>query len=556
MNPLPLTPSGRRTRHTGAGNATLVALIGVIALATLVRLYAAGHAENIARDGTVYLHMARQLANDPPGEVVRRFDYHPGYPAAIAAAATAFGADWPGGWIATGRAISVLSGLVALLGLFYVAGEVFDARCAVITVLLVALGRPFVTISTDVLSDSPAVALAMLAVAMGLRTRSLLEATSRWAIVTAGLAGVLAGLGYLTRPEALLSVAIAELALLRTRPGAAGAGKLQLTAALVMLAATIATAAPYAWTIGAMTHKKSIGDFLAAGSAQPLAAMSGAAGLAEAVRRVLDRSREAMSTGVFVCAAICGATWLGHYVLRLRLPRRVLLLPRRHAAAVMFSATVVMVPLLVGLEMQRGGHEHRYVSTRHALLHSLLLAPAAGIGVRIAAEWTLLLLDRLGVSVKRNVVLLLWVLIAAGAMLPFAWVTPHKGKLAYRAAGEAILQRFGPGHYVLGPDSRLAFFAGSPAEQFVSASPVRPTARLTGPAGVETLERLIGSQKIRRYEFLGLVTKRQSRHERQLEKLTSTAQLQLIGTYPLGRGRRLCIYRVAHRPGRRRTIGL
>ncbi len=534
----------RTSRPARAALAVLATLI----IALGVRIYTIQHTDNIARDGTVYLHMARQLAHQPLVKVLRSYHYHPGYPGVVAGVATILKASWPDGWVAVGQWVSLISGMVALTCLYLISRAAMGHRCALITILLFALGGSFVRISSDVISDTQAVAFALLAVTAGLGARKLLSAESAWAIPAAGAAGLCAALGYLTRPEHLLGAAIAAALLMRVGALTRRGRIIQLSAAGALAVWALAIVLPYAIAIGDLTQKKSLSDFVTAGGGSWfLATLCGPVGLAEAIRRVLDRTREAMGTVVFVMGAVCWITWLGKYVLRLRLPPAIIIKPTRGGAVAMFAATVVMFPLLVALEFNRGDDASRYISTRHALMHAMLLVPAAGAGVMILAEWTVIIGRRLKLKARPQLSLAVWVLIAAGAVRGMSRCVLHKGKEPYRQAGKELRERFGPGHYILGPDIRFAFFAGAPEEQFASAVVMPPSLRAQDTASAENLlSKAFTEIDGRRYSFLGVTSRPpdQGANVELIGQLLANKRLEEIGQYPIGRAKKLWVFRI------------
>ena len=80
-----------------------VIVVVVLLAAMIVRANAGRVAPIIARDGTVYLEMARVLGQGDISTVCHKFKYPPGFPAMVAVGARAVGAQWPDGWIRVGR---------------------------------------------------------------------------------------------------------------------------------------------------------------------------------------------------------------------------------------------------------------------------------------------------------------------------------------------------------------------------------------------------------------------------------------------------------------------
>ncbi len=420
--------------------------------------------EIIARDGTVYIAMARQLGEEPLLETLRGYHYHPLYPAAVAGMGRASG-DSPDELDA--RGVSLAAGAFLLVALFLIAREYFGDRAAGVTTLLAGLAPGLTEVSVDALSDPMAVALALWAIVAALAARRALCARRTRAIPLAATAGLLAGLGYLTRPEELLAGAIG-LGLLLFVPRQARARKLQLASAGALLATLLICFLPYAVLVGGLTQKKGIEDFLSApGLSLPLAAASWedwpvSLRALDALRRVIDRGRQAVGSVTAVLAIACWATWLG-VALRIRLPGEVRIYPTRRGAFIMLLGVAVMFPLLAALELRRGP---AYLSSRHAMLPFLLLAPCAGAGLEILVAWTLLGVARTRQRLRPRLTVALWVLGIALPAILLAPVAPHEEKGCYRRVSAEIVRAVGPDRRMLAPHGWFPFYAAAPTEQF------------------------------------------------------------------------------------------
>jgi hypothetical protein len=501
----------------------------VLGLGFIVRLAVLDGAENIAKDGTVYLAMARQLGELPADQVFLNYHYHPAYPALVGAIARWTGADWPDGWVRVGQWVSLGMGLLTLAGLYFIARSVFGHGPALLTVALMSLPSRFVALGADVSSDAMAGALAVLAVALGFVASRLIKAGSPWAVAVAGGAGFIAGAGYLTRPEELLSAIVAMVPILLIGKPTRRQRQVQLASAAVLIAATLACVLPYATVIGGLTQKKSLSDFLPTGDGGlPAAAVHAPAGVLGSLRRVLDRGREAVGTGPTVLCIVCWATWFGRGILRLPLPKAVVIKPSPVGVIVLFLPLAAMTPLLVALAMV---HQPEYLSSRHMLMPTLILSPCAGVGAAILVNWTLLLLGYLHRYLLRGAGAgdgapparthpLIWVtkhrpglwsgLWLLGAMIPMMVVAMpvlHEGKACYRQAGQYVRAHFGPGRYFLSTTTWVPFFAAAPQEQFTLA-PAMPMwldpARLSN-AGADLRHGPSGAAGAK-YEFLALGT--------------------------------------------------
>ncbi len=460
-------------------------LAAALALALLVRGVAVARAQNIARDGVRYLRMARYLAGAPTGEVLRAFDFPPGYPAAIAAAAKLLGLAWPVGWVAAGRWLAVAASLAALAAVYVIAAATFDRTVALISTTVLGLAPVLTATSADVLSDLPAGAPALWAVALALHAGRQVRA-ARWsAAVLAAAAGLAAGLGYLCRPEALATVPVGLLMLAMPRGLSRRGRVIQVVAVLGLLAAVAACTLPYASAVGGLTKKKSLEDFVGGGSPVVLAvAEGGVLRLLDSLRKALDRWRAIGGSWAAALTAIWWATWIGRYVLRLRLPPSVMVRPRADGVVAMFGVTCLLLPAVVALEFHRGPG---YIDNRHMLMPALLMAVAAGAGLKTLVAWAMRL-RRFRTRPRAEAALTAVGFVAVlGAMLLFAFPVVHRGKGVYRQAGRRIAEA--GGGRVLAPEPTVPLYAAAPDDQF---DPASPTWHRIEPADVASLSGLLG----------------------------------------------------------------
>ncbi|MFW6133498.1 MAG: hypothetical protein ACOC8F_06335, partial [Planctomycetota bacterium] len=342
---------------------------------------------------------------------------------------------------------------------------------------------PLIAISSDALSDMPAVALALVAVALGTRVPPAVQAQRARAVWLGGAAGLVAGLAYLIRPEALLGALVSGVLLLRPR-GLGRRGRLiQAGAAAALIVGALVAALPYAMSIGALTQKKSLSDFLGSVWQRP-APLAAAVGVPlgaawidwlDAVRRFLDRGRAGVGNILSFATVLWWSTYFGRHLLRLPLPRAVILSPRRGGHPTMFTAAVVMLPLLVALEVQRGSG---YLSSRHTLIPFLLMGVAAGAGVMTLVRWALLASAKLNLPVRPRIVVAGFTVAVLLGSLPLAFPVLHEGKGVHRQAGMAIRRHHaGPAPRVLAAGPREPFYAGAGPAQFRQHGRSRRTLR-------------------------------------------------------------------------------
>jgi hypothetical protein len=452
-NPVTMSaPAERRARGWA-----LLGLALAMGVCVGVRLYMVRHAEVIARDGAVYIQMAREWL-DHPQHVVQDYDYHVGYPAAIAWMHKAMVAggmeDDFAGWERAACAVSLLATMAAMTALWLFAGLTFNWPIACMTVLLFSVPRKWAGLGADAMSDALALAFQLWSAALTLVAMSLLRKTSPWAILAAAAVGLCAGAGYLVRPEALLMLVLAI--------GLWGGWQIfdrrlkwRLTVASVVVAivATLACALPYMLAIGALTKKKRLSDIVL-GPAHGL--------LPLAVANPPDHSSlfqlglqlvEAMHPVLFTLAALWLIAW-GLFRL-LTWGQRKPFTPEPQVAGGLFTlaAAVAIVLIMLRLYASVG-----YLDYRHVMLLGMLLTPLAGAAIYLGAN---VLADLLfHSSAKARTALLC-------ALTPLATVSMagqlgrplHEGKSHYRKSGVYLARIVKPGDRLLAHDPWIFYYS-------------------------------------------------------------------------------------------------
>ena len=444
------TDPQRTSQRTGSAEGGIrpewAVLLLVLAACAVQRGWLILHTDVIAKDGTVYVQMAREWTDDPR-RVAETYDYHVGYPAAIASAYPLLKGWRDYGalrrWELAGQFVSYAASLAAIVAVWLMAGIAFDWRAAWVAALLFGLGHKWAELGADVLSDALSVCLQMWGVVLTVWAYRRLRRGSAACVVLAAFVGLCAGLGYLVRPEALL-VALLAVALwmfhaLRQRKQ----WVLAAASSAAAMAVTLACVLPYALVIGGLSRKKSIGDFVlqsAGAPARVLAALDPTRWSA-APRQFINRLFEAMHPLVAVLACV----WLLGFLLerRLRGKPAALVFPSPHPPCgfLMLAVLAVTAPLL--MSMYANVH---YLSHRHVMFLAALLAPLAGAGaVTLAAGVRELLAWRRArtlpdAPVRVAVVGIMAVGLALHAMRPM-----HEGKAHFRQAGRfvAVMQRTG-----------------------------------------------------------------------------------------------------------------
>jgi len=464
------TREERRPWHERQGFRLPVALA---LLAVIVRALRWSWTAVMMNDGPIFIRLAQQMA-DGDWRAALTYEFHPLYPFAVRVAQLLFG-DWERAAVA----VSVLAGGIAVLGLFVLLRDAFDRRVAAIGGLLLAV-HPVAIEQADVQSDSLYLAFFVWSAAF------LWRALSRERAVPALVAGLLAGLAYLVRPEGLgallvgLGVLAFELARRHMRVSVAArmAGALCLGAALTMspyvaflsaqsgeltitekksLAGVLGISALRAWaTTGTVEYKppKPIDPLLAA---RP--------DLTPPPRGVRPFREKPVPTGLARYQA--AARNLASATFKALRPEAALLLVLGLISArgrpglrglYFLTWTGLYLFVLLGLAANSA-----YVSRRHVFPPASLLLGYAALGVVLLSDRLARLpglVRRIGASAAAAIPLVLVVALGLGKALG-----PDRGNaLAERRAAEWVSAQGGlaPGEGVAAVKQRVAYYARSP----------------------------------------------------------------------------------------------
>ena len=474
----------------------MLALLLVLAVCAGERVWLARHAEVIARDGTVYIQMARQWSHDPAA-VIRDFDYHPGYPVAIVGAHRVIEAlevaDGRAAWELAGRSVSVLAGVAAVAAVWCFAGLTFGWRIAWISALVFGVGRKWSALGADVLSDSLMVCLAMWALVVMIVAANCLKRRSPWALVVAAVVGLLAGGSYLARPEGMvvlvLGVGLWGVMALRGQ----SPWRLTVGAGATAAATALAAALPYILAIGGFTKKKPTWALttkagcavLLAGAAiglwhlvryarrHPsrrllLATMVGALLISGAlfvwapdVRSVLEslktfgaETAEALHPVVAGLVCVWLVAWIAQHLLGRRARPDLLPLPKPECGLLILGLQIVFVGVLLGLYQGHG-----YISERHVMLCAAAFAPLAGAAVVSMARGTVAIAGRS--RLREPAVAFVITVVISAFLVGHALSKPlHAGKGGYRQAGEFVACQSDKGQTVWADESWVFHYSG------------------------------------------------------------------------------------------------
>ncbi|HKQ49755.1 MAG TPA: glycosyltransferase family 39 protein [Phycisphaerae bacterium] len=258
--------------ETGAGwRRGMLALCMIVGAAVMVQ--GAARLPCISRDGVFFVEYAEKLAVEPLVQL-RGQTKQPGYSILLLGLHSLIGRSISENaavsWEVCGQIIAVLGG-VAVVGLIYLlTRRLFDARTALVAALLAAFWPQLVSVSSDVLSDAPHLALYLGGLLLGVRAmgqtnrrieenlnhRGTEAQRTRWRSLVA--CGAVCGLAYWMRQEALGAVAAVVVCLLW--PAARVVLSRRVARVGVVVAAFVIVVAPYSIAVGKVMPNKSIKD--------------------------------------------------------------------------------------------------------------------------------------------------------------------------------------------------------------------------------------------------------------------------------------------------------
>jgi 4-amino-4-deoxy-L-arabinose transferase-like glycosyltransferase len=417
--------------------------------------------EVVFADGLRYIRQARELDRGDWRRGLLGSVDHPVYPLSVMAAHRAIGGDGPGAWQAAAQAASVLAGVLLVLPLYLVALELFGARCAWLSCLLIYLAPVNARVMADGLSESTF--LLFWTWALWAALRFVRRGGFGWLPVMIGFDAI----AYLTRPEGLLLPAalIATLGAMPLLRSTRLNWPRWWAAVGFLVVGPLCLVGPYVAAKGGLGTKPGVARILGTAPKSPPNAVERARPLdpeqtapetyAEAAKAAFESIRD-VTTIPLLPLALLGVLTCRPFEGR---ARAALLL------AIIAGATVVA---LVRLHATGG-----YCTPRHAMVLGCLLIPAAASGltrlldaVRIPARW----IDQ-AESGWLHPGPAVWLLVLAGyaAWTAPALALPLNGAFAgYRQAGQWLAQHVEPGTEVVDLTGWSLFYGERPGYTFAN----------------------------------------------------------------------------------------
>jgi hypothetical protein len=453
----------------------------LLVLAGALLGWLAAHTEVLFADGLRYVRQARMIDRGAWREGLAQAVDHPLYPLEIVLSHRLIGGgESPDAWQAAAQGASILAGVLLIVPLYLVARELFGGSSALLAGVLVYAVPLTGHVFADGLSESTFLLFWTWGFWMALRF--LRAGTLAWLAPLIGCSV----LAYLTRPEGLL-LPLALAATLGVLPfwRRLALSRAQWWTALGLLViAPACLIGPYIAIKGGIATKPSVAHLLGtAPKAPPLAVerqhpldpnQSAAVTLAEAAKAVFEAVRDAVSIPLLPMALV-----------------GLILVPRPTPAAGespaggwgrvwLFVAIVAVASVLALVRLHATAG---YCSPRHALILSLVLIPAAALGVQqTVAVVSDVLMQHLPGVVRAAIRPGLWTLVLGGlafTLAPRTLAPVNEGLGAYRTAGRWLRAHAAPGSRVVDVSGWALFYGDLPGYTFrtLESAPGDPSVR-------------------------------------------------------------------------------
>lgn len=398
----------------------------------------------VPRDGIHFIHFAQQLDAKPWNEALLEHPYHPLYPVLIwGTHSLLFSSDSsPVSWHQSALLVSCAMGTLLLLPLFFVA-RTFVREWAVLVPLLFVILPVTSQITSDALAEATLLFwewASILCVVRGLSTGKI----RYWLF-----AGLFAGLGYLTRPEAISIPIVAMLTLiLKKRTESSNSTFKQL---LPMLIALLILCLPYMLLLGRISARPSTQQLLLVQQKESLFPAS----ILLASRTESTSFTQAITT---LCIELSKAT--SYLFLISLLPLWQLLRHLRHLnAEKLFLLLLCIVNVLMLFWL---AYRANYLSERHCLLLVIMNLIAFTYALRLASLYLTSHPAWAKYTRYQPWTITGSVAIVLAITLPFTLRPLHQKQKEHKQLGEEVAKVLKPDEVFVDPIGFARFYAGLP----------------------------------------------------------------------------------------------
>lgn len=454
----------------------------VLAVCLALRIHAVLKTDVVQRDGVMFILYAKALCENPAAAIAR-FDQHAGYPALVAtiqgflSRLGLIGTGVEGGvegWERAGQWVSVVNGTLATMGVWALAGLTVGWRPAWVGGLMFAVGRKWMSLGADVMSDASYLAPFIWALVLAVLIVKKMGPPGRWKVgLSLSLAvGALGGLSYWVRPEGLGAIFVALLLLATWAAlGRLSWPKATASGAVIVLVAAL-VASPYMYAIGGLTKKKKV--FAASSAAMswvaptplPLAMMMplalGPASDRPGPRALLDQTVEAQQPVVFGLTCIWVCVTAIHFSIPKRWRKSYLPLPKGPGAVVCGLVFVLYSAVALWLHAHAG-----YLDWRHCMPVAFSMVPLAGAGLVVVVDFFAHLASPLRLKQLTIEQFILcqwcWVIPVVAMAAGYQSLAPlHGGKNYVKDAARALRNSVKPGDFSVANVNWIIHYAQVP----------------------------------------------------------------------------------------------
>jgi len=428
-------------------------IIILLAIVLGIGIYLIATTVLIAKDGTLYIECARQIA-DNPIEAVRNMPPCPGYPFLIYLMHKMTGlfndTESIQGWIISAQVVSLLSKVIASIALYFVGSYFVGHRLSFWGVLILSILPDSAKFGSDALPEWPHLmflTIGFLLLLSGAQYRK------SWMF---GWAGIMAGLGYLVRSESCQLVLYGGTWLLFNfiKPE----GKMRRTkamGALILLAAGFAVIAiPYMrykgcvfpdqgiWKLPAMLSMSNDSIGSAFNKNMYIAGLS--------VGKIIGNETLITNMCETLVYYFIPALLIGSFYYFRRQPKKI------EQAFFAAAFIVVNVAMLLWQSSCRG-----FLSRRHTLALVAFTAFYIPVGLQATARWLSMRISKGALAAGENIQCWFFILLAVGFIicLPKLVRPIREDKRCYREAAEWLNKNTAPTDIIAIPDKRIAFYA-------------------------------------------------------------------------------------------------
>lgn len=436
------------------------ALLSLLALCLALKAIVLVQKPLLARDGIAFIQYAHDLAHRAWPETMRERPYHPAFPIAIysvsclyplAQTATLGPEDWQ--WCA--HLAASVAGVLLVFPLYGLACCVLSQRLAWLGTALFLILPATVQITTDALAESWLLLFEFSAL------WCLVLAIRRQQLIWFGLAGLLAGCGFLFRIEALVIPAGGTLLLLTRQWWSRQSFDWRLAGKGVccLVLGFAAMISPYVVLIGKLSSRPSINQLLQSVSFYPESTS-----IADSDPLFASRLQDGVNGLKIEAVHLWDALKLviathgraGHYFLwPFALIGLVVLWKRRHRdPSIGLLSCVALLHLVMLLRLAYSAH---YTSERHTLLLIALAALLAGTGLVTSLYQTMRWLRTPGTT---DGAFFIPFMMMALVCLPKAIQPLHGNQEGHREAGHWLAHHLQPHDLLIDPYHWASFYAG------------------------------------------------------------------------------------------------